>query len=273
MPSPKTDSPSGPRLKDWFSLGRSAAALFILLFRATAIAEEPGLPRQREEGTRLASELCSRKPAENLTNSGVLRLRDARGRRRELPVSIVTLVDAQRWQVRYETRPGTNGTPESLTVSFSTNRPPSYELARVSAGAAIAPPPSQVDPDRTSESFAGTDFWYCDLGLEFLHWPDQRLVKEELSNGRLCWALDSYNPNPGTNGYASVRSWIDAEFHALLRAEAYDRQRRKVKEFSTGSFRQITTRNGQEVWMLKDIRIRDEFRDTRTELQYDLPGE
>jgi hypothetical protein len=107
--------------------------------------------------------------------------------------------------------------------------------------------------------------------LEFLHWPDQRLVKQDLSNGRMCWALDSYNP--GTNGYASVRSWIDTEFHALLRAEAYDSLRRKVKEFSTGSFRQITTRDGREIWMLKDIRIRTEFRDTRTELIYDVPAE
>jgi len=186
-------------------------------------------------------------------------------------VNIVTLVDATRWQVRYEARPGTNAPAESLTVAFSTNAAPTYELARAKPGVAMAEPPQSVDPTRTSESFAGTDFWYCDLGLEFLYWPDQRLVKEDLSNGRLCWALDSYNP--GTNGYASVRSWIDVEFHALLRAEAYDRQRRKVKEFSTGSFRQITARDGREMWMLKDIRIRDEFRDTRTELLYDLPGE
>ena len=63
------------------------------------------------------------------------------------------------------------------------------------------------------------------------------------------------------------------EFHALLRAEAYDSQRRLVKEFSTGSFKQITTAEGNEVWFLKDIRIRDEFRDTRTDLIYQLPGD
>ena len=92
-----------------------------------------------------------------------------------------------------------------------------------------------------------------------------------MSNGRLCWALDSVNP--GTNGYASVRSWIDAEYHAVLRAEAYDERRRKVKEFSTGSFKQLTTSDGHEMWFLRDIRIRDEIRDTRTDLVYRLPGE
>jgi len=242
----------------------------ILLLGSSLRAEDVAVVRQRDEGQKLALELRSQKPAENLTNSGILRLRDARGRRREFGVSIVTLVDATRWQVRYEARPGTNSATESLTVTFSTQAPPTYELARVNPGATTAEPPRAVDPARTAESFAGTDFWYCDLGLEFLHWPDQRVAKQEVSNGRLCWALDSHNP--GTNGYASVRSWIDAEFHALLRAEAYDRQRRKVKEFSTGSFRQVTARDGREVWMLKDIRIRDESRDTRTELLYDLPG-
>jgi Outer membrane lipoprotein-sorting protein len=243
-----------------------------LLNNSTGIAQDSVLARQRDQGTRLAVELRSQKPAENLTNSGTLRIRDPKGRRRELPVTIVTLVDDQRWQVRYEAHPSISNAPvESLTVSFTTNAPPRYELARSEPNAPIAAAPKAIDPARSAEPFAQTDFWFCDLGLEFLHWPDQRLIKEELSNGRLCWALDSYNPS--TNGYASVRSWVDAEFHALLRAEAYDQQRRKVKEFSTGSFRQVTTRDGRDLWMLKDIRIRDEFRDTRTELVYDLPAE
>ena len=250
----------------------SAALLLVLSSATSTLAQDPPLARQREQGSRLALELRSQKPAENLTNSGTLRIRDPKGRRRELPVIIVTLVDDQRWQVRYEAHPTQSNAPiESLTVSFTTNAAPRYELARSEPNAPIASPPKAIAPDASAEPFAQTDFWFCDLGLEFLHWPDQRLIKEELSNGRLCWALDSYNPS--TNGYASVRSWVDAEFHALLRAEAYDRQRRKVKEFSTGSFRQVTTRDGRDLWMLKDIRIRDEFRDTRTELIYDLPEE
>lgn len=219
------------------------------------------IPRehQREEGARLAAHLRSQRPAENLTNSGTLRIRDTSGRRREMPVIITTSTEADSWTVRYEARSRTNTPVESLTVHFTADTPPRYE---------------STVPDSSTPSvqpFAGTDFWRCDLGLEFLHWPDQRMVKQELSNGRMCWALDSYNP--GTNGYASVRSWVDTEFQALLRAEAYDSIRRKVKEFSTGSFRQITTREGREIWMLKDIRIRDEFRDTRTELIYDVPTE
>lgn len=244
---------------------------FALVVTATALAAEPAEPtlaRQREEGARLALTLRSHKPAENLTNSGVLRVRDAKGHRREIPVTVTTLVDETRWAVRYEARPA-QGPAEILTVAFSTNHPPRYQLI---PGTGTHPTPSDLPAGQSIQPFAGTDFWICDLGLEFLHWPEQRLVKQELSNGRLCWALDSYNPSPGTNGYTRVRSWIDAEFEALLRAEAYDSLRRTVKEFSTGNFRKITTRTGEEVWVLKDIRIRDDVRDTRTELQYDLPN-
>jgi hypothetical protein len=175
-----------------------------------------------------------------------------------MPVTIATWPEGDGWKVRYSAAPQTNGPVESLTVTFSTNRPPRFE--------AHPPPP---DGASSQSPFANTDFWWCDLGLEFLHWPDQRVVKQEMSNGRLCWAMDSHNP--GTNGYASVRSWVDAEFNALLRAEAYDARRRKIKEFSTGSFREVKGRDGQDMWMLKDIRMRDDVRDSRTELIYDPP--
>lgn len=224
-------------------------------------AAEDDLAVQRQRGAALALELKSQKPAEGLTNTGTLRVRDSSGKRRELPVTIVTEVADTNWRVRYSARDSHSKPLESLTVTFTATHPPAYQVEGPSGNVS-------TDPGKSTQPFAGTDFWRCDLGLEFLHWPDQRVVKQEMSNGRLCWTLDSYNP--GTNGYAHVRSWIDAEFHALLRAEAYDRQRRKTKEFSTGSFREVTTRDGRSLWMLKDIRIRDEFRDTRTELIYDL---
>lgn len=216
------------------------------------------LAAQRERGDALVQHLRAQAPAEALTNTGVLRMRDGSGRRRQVPVTIATWPDDGGWKVRYEARAASNGPVETLVVAFFTNRPPSYQSLPASPTAPTSP-----------RSFAGTDFWWCDLGLEFLHWPDQRVVKQEMSNGRLCWALDSYNP--GTNGYASVRSWVDAEFNALLRAEAYDSQRRKVKEFSTGTFREVKGRDGGDVWMLRDIRMRDDLKDSRTELLYDLP--
>ncbi len=233
-------------------------AVAVLAAAAGMHAMADALAAQRERGDALVQHLRSQAPAEALTNTGVLKIRDGNGRRRLVPVTIATWPDAMGWKVRYEARPASNGPVEVLIVTFATNRPPSYQAL-----------PSNTHIPPSQQPFAGTDFWWCDLGLEFLHWPDQRVVKQEMSNGRLCWALDSYNP--GTNGYASVRSWVDAEFNAVLRAEAYDAQRRKVKEFSTGSFREVKGRDGADVWALRDIRMRDDLKDSRTELLYDLP--
>lgn len=228
----------------------------MLCLASTAHAES--LEAQRERGAALVADLRAQAPAGGMTNTGVLRVRDANGRRQQTPVTIATWPEGDGWKVRYEALPATHRPAEVLTVTFAKHRPPSFESSASPGGDASS-----------LRAFANTDFWWCDLGLEFLHWPDQRVVKQEMSNGRLCWALDSYNP--GTNGYASVRSWVDAEFHALLRAEAYDTRRRKVKEFSTGSFREVKGKDGRDVWMLKDIRMRDELKDSRTELLYDPP--
>jgi anti-sigma regulatory factor (Ser/Thr protein kinase) len=136
-----------------------------------ASAEGETLPVQRKRGDALVMHLRAQAPAEALTNTGILRIRDANGRRRQWPVTIATWPEDGGWKVRYEARSETNGPVEALTVTFATNRPPTYGTLP-SIGAA----PTSVRP------FAGTDFWWCDLGLEFLHWPDQRVVKQVLLN-------------------------------------------------------------------------------------------
>lgn len=238
-----------------------ASALFCIP-RSAARSED--LP----SGPDLAAELRAQRPAEGLTNRGNLRLRDAEGRRREIPVTIVTRLDPAEWAVTYAAT--TPAGQETLTVVHRGDEPPRY-LSSILPADAAAPGTAarQAGPGEGFVPFAGSDFWWCDLGLEFLHWPGQRVVKQELSNGRLCLALDSVNPGEG--GYARIRSWIDAEYHALLRAEAYDAQGLLVKEFSTGSFRQIERPAGTALWVLKDLRIRDPRADSRTELVYDLP--
>ena len=215
-------------------------------------------------GQELAAELRAMRPAGSSTNLGILRLRDAKGRRREIPVSVITLVNDAEWSVSYRAA-FTNGATETLTVRYGSGRPV-YEVSKREAGGGIAGAPRNLRSEETATAFAGTDFWICDLGLEFLHWPAQRYVKEELSNGRLCQVLESVNP--GTNGYQRVWSYIDAEFKGLLSAKAFDQRGLVVKDFSTGNFVRV-----QERWFLRDIRIRDERADTRTELLYSLPPE
>ena len=50
------------------------------------------------------------------------------------------------------------------------------------------------------DPFAGSDFWLCDLGLEFFHWPQQKVLKKEFHRQCACTVLESTNPNPSADG-------------------------------------------------------------------------
>ena len=79
--------------------------------------------------------------------------------------------------------------------------------------------------------FAGSDFWITDLGLEFLHWPKQQVLRNQMSHGRSCNVLESSNPQPTSNGYASIQSWIDVETGGIVHAEAFDARKKRIKQF------------------------------------------
>ena len=79
--------------------------------------------------------------------------------------------------------------------------------------------------------FRHSDFWICDLGLEFFHWPAQKILKKEIKRSRGCTVLESTNPEPSTNGYSRVVSWIDSESGGIVQAFAYDAKGKLLKEF------------------------------------------
>ena len=113
--------------------------------------------------------------------------------------------------------------------------------------------------------FANSDFWICDLGLEFFHWPGQKIVKKENRRGRGCMVLESTNPEPSTNSYSRVLSWIDEESGGIVQAEAYDFKNKLLKEFAPKSFKKV---NGQ--WELQDMEIRNDQTGSRTRIEFDL---
>ena len=114
-------------------------------------------------------------------------------------------------------------------------------------------------------AFAGSDFWSTDLGRDFFHWTEQRLIKREMRRGRPCKVLESTNTNIVAGGYRRVRCWIDAETGQPLRAEAYDHENKLLKEFAVGSVKKVKGH-----WELRDIEIRNEQTDSRTRLEFDL---
>ena len=113
--------------------------------------------------------------------------------------------------------------------------------------------------------FAGSDFWLGDLGLEFFHWPEQKILKKEVKRSRGCSVLESTNPDPSTNGYSRVVSWIDEESGGIVQAFAYDAQGRKLKEFYPKNFEKV---NGQ--YQVQEMEMDNVQTGSRTRLEFDL---
>ncbi|HTH47561.1 MAG TPA: outer membrane lipoprotein-sorting protein [Candidatus Limnocylindria bacterium] len=248
-----------------FSIFLRASLSALLLFVTLPVRAQEAADSDVIEGTNLAIELRNVRPPQSFTNSGILRVRDAGGKRSGIPVTIRTLVaaDSGSWQVIYEAKVG--ATNETLVITHESGRVPGYEVSRAVVGQP-AGAPHPLGPEAVATPFAGSDFWAGDLGFDFLHWPGQKIIrraKPEMRMGRPCRILES--SRPAGAGYVRVRSWIDVEYGRPLIAEAYDAQDHLLKEFSVGSAKKV---NG--VWQLKDMEITNERDGTVTKLEFDL---
>jgi hypothetical protein len=90
---------------------------------------------------------------------------------------------------------------------------------------------------RRTEKLLGSEFSYYDLGLPFLRWPNPKLLDaDDRVRARDCFAIEiSADGEP----YARVKVWIDKEYSALLRAEAFDKNGNLVRRFAVTSFKKI----------------------------------
>lgn len=226
----------------------------------------PPKPSPETEGAALALDLRSQPPA--LNTSGTLRRRSRDGKwLAPLTVRLEITGNEQAWQSHYHVFEPDDTWRETLRISAGTALPNEYHLTRVGENGR----PVAVGPWRgnaASVPLADSDFWWCDLGLEFLHWPAQRVLRTEMRKGRSCRVLESTNPDPWPGVYARVLSWIDLEHGGLLRAEAFGPDQRRLKEFNIGSFKKVDRR-----WQLKSMEIRQVEADTRTRLEFDLEVE
>ncbi|MCW5558964.1 MAG: outer membrane lipoprotein-sorting protein [Verrucomicrobiae bacterium] len=217
-------------------------------------ADAAGAPRDQIEGQALAADLRAMRPAGSFTNQATLRLRDAEGQVRRLPLTIANRVgEGTSWEVTYA---ASGPTSETLTLVRAPDRPPEYHLVR----------DGQAAPADPARAFAGSDFSLRELGLEFLHWPGQRILPRSpppMKKGQPCKILESTNPK--APGYTRVVSWVSIEHNGLMLADAYDATGRIVKRFSIGSLKKV---NG--VWQLRDMEMIDEVRGTETRLEFQL---
>ncbi len=235
-----------------------------------------------KQGPALAQEILSIKP-ESLTNSGFLKIRDAKGKRTETLVQFRVTVGADNWQNTYMAfaapHPNTNPIVE-LTIIHTDKKPNEYRLLTSDVFAKPDPPGnsagfvylertnarvSVLEGNATMIPFAGSDFWVADLGLEFLHWPGQRLLRKELRRGQSCAVLESTNPHPAPGAYSRVVSWIDIDTDGIMNAEAYDSKGKVLKEFAIKSIKKV---QGQPE--LKEMEMDNRQTGSRTWIEFDL---
>jgi hypothetical protein len=259
-----------PTVAPWATFCRASGALaaLVLFFAVGAIAQTNGLSDAEIQGRQLARQLCDAKPAENYTNTATLKIfrkHDSSSVR----VCFTTAFTTTNWLCIYE---GTQTAILSIVhTSGSENK--YFYMPLLGDG----PMPRSIFDSQYLNNglekadllfpFCGSDFWLCDLGLEFFHWPHQKILPKTttLKRSREYTLLESTNPNPPTNGYSRVLSWIDKESGGILQAEAYDAQGKLLKVFEPKSFKKV---NGQ--WELQEMEIRNVQTGSRTRLEFDL---
>ena len=236
-------------------------------------APYPPIANPEAAGRQLAERVRISPPAQNAEFTGVLRILTRDDAPREVPVACTlrvkqTAPGLAAWDAIYRTQPAPCVSAEVLVVRFHAGHSNQYFFARGDAASQPLDALPEVRGQDLLTPLAGSDFWLCDLGLEFLHWPGQKVLKTEMRRGQVCRVVESRHPAASPTGYARVLSWVarpgsDAE--GILQAEAYDWQNRQFKEFSLGSFKKV-----EGEWQLKDMKIANLVTRSRTWLEFDL---
>jgi len=257
------------------ALPRWVTLFLVLTAPAACLAQRatennpPPLPaaQAKAEAQVLVAELLAQKPDQNSTNAGQVRIRAQDGKEASIPARFEVFCTPTNWMSIYETLASADGAPkERLTVIHSGDRPNQYLLSEPASPGDTNLVTRQLAPSQTMIPFAGSDFWVADLGLEFLHWPRQRLLKTDMRHSRSCYVLQSTDPNPVPGGYARVVSWITVDTpHVPVHADAYDSRGNLLKQFDPTNIEKI---NG--AYQLAEMEMRNHATGSHTWIKFDL---
>lgn len=218
-----------------------------------------------KQGKELVAELLAKLP-ESETNTGTLRIRPPGGQEREIPVKFSIYLTGSNWVSTYEALIDTaHFQAARLTVIHTAGKPNEYLVADEAAPAEPNAAVKRLAGAETMIPFAGSEFWVADLGLEFLHWPKQLLLRKELRKGQSCDVLESVNPAPSDRGYSRVVSWIDIDTGGIVHADAYDGRNALLKLFDPTALQKV---NGQRE--LKEMEMRNRRTGARSWIQFNL---
>ena len=248
-------------------------AALVLFFTVSAMAQTTnGLSDAENQGRALAQKICEQWPATNAVQNGVLIVRNTNGTTK-LPIKIETIVSTtnwlniyeykERWFNRYEQL--TNDVTLQFIVEHNGTYPNQY---RDTASDGRGQTTGTFTPNVIlifKIPVAKSDFDLCDLGLEFFHWPAQKVLKKEIHRSCACTVLESTNPNPSTNSYSRVVSWVDSESLGIVEAYAYDANGKKLKNFYPKDIKKV---NGQ--WQVQTLVMENLQTGSKSRLEFDL---
>jgi hypothetical protein len=216
------------------------------------------------EGKAIVEDLLARRPPENTEILGLLKIRPAEGAMIEVPIKMQVRVSENGWEDIYQTQPVLNRPGEILIIKHTVKQPNEYLYAKYQ-DAKAEPTLHPITGEELNRPLAMSDFALSDLGLEFLHWPAQKIVKKEMRKGRSCRVVESVNPKLMPGSYSRVLSWLDLESGNIIRAEAYDARNRELKEFS---IKKVSRNEGRV--QVKEMEITNEQTESRTGLEFNL---
>jgi hypothetical protein len=230
-----------------------ALAAMILFFAASATAETTNTLSDAEiEGRSLAQKIFELQPRENFTNTGVVKVKDGAGKRFETRFEMRIKAELTNSFITYETvTTNASDNHEELSVCHPNNNKYSCGYG----GNQFA----------KLESFANSDFSAYDLAMDFIYWPQQKVLKKELHRQCACTVLESTNPNPSTNGYSRVVSWIDEESLGIVEAYAYDVNGKQLKNFYPKDLKKVNGQYQVQTMIMKNLQTR-----STTRLEFDL---
>ena len=239
----------------WLTLLVPVAAPFTAFAQKQADSKpQPPDPVTAErEGKQFVAQLLSQRPEATFTNATLI-IRDADRNERRVPIRFETTISPTNWTSIYRS----SGPNTTLRIVHTDRSPNAYFLSSDTNTA------QQLAPADIMSPFASSDFWPADLGLEFLHWPTQHLIKKEMYSSRFCNVLESSTSDAPAKGYSRVRAWFTAEApHDLVRAEGYDRNKKRIKVFDVSSIEKV-----QGQFRVESVEMRDRQHDSRTIMEF-----
>jgi hypothetical protein len=244
-------------------------AVLVLFLAAGAMAQTNALSDGEIQGRTLTQKILERltQSAADSTNIATLQTR-RNGESTNRFLTITTTAKADSYQVDYVVQANPGGPAmECLKIIQSQEHPSSYFTSQHPPGGNESGV-FDARPLRGQEAmitFANSDFWLSDLGLEFFHWPQQKVLKKEVHRSCGCTVLESTNPNPTTNGYSRVVSWIDNDSLGIVEAYAYDVNGKKLKAFYPKSFKKVNGQYQVQSMVMENLQTK-----SKTWLEFDL---